>query len=163
MSFFDFHCDTVYEATLNGIGTIGQNEIKVQEVLLENGRVFNLDKSNVIKLTINKDKPQVEDMVIQELEEKMALKIAFKINDPEQSISKKKIVVKNDKDKIILDKEFEQLEFEETYELEEGLTSKYKIEVKADYDLTTDNSNLLKNQVIYTQTIDVTFVNKILN
>ncbi|WP_294188685.1 ZmpA/ZmpB/ZmpC family metallo-endopeptidase [uncultured Clostridium sp.] len=144
----------LYEATLNGIGNIGENEIKVQEILLENGKSFNLDKDNIVKLTINKDKPQVENIVIQELEDKLALKIAFKIKDTEQSILKKKIVVKNDKDKIVLDKEFEQLEFEEIYELEEGLSSKYKIEVKADYDLTTDNSNPLKDQVIYTQTID---------
>ncbi|HBC2029586.1 TPA: hypothetical protein I9Z65_001471 [Clostridium perfringens] len=143
-----------YTATLNGIGNTGEHEIKIQEVVLENGKVFNLKEGNVVKVHINKEKPEVQDVSIQELDDKLAFDISFKIKDTDASISRKNIIIKNDKDEVIFDREFEELEFKEICEVENKLSSKYKVEIKVDYDLTTNNSQPLKDQVIYTKTLE---------
>ena len=143
-----------YLASINGITNTGEHEIKIQEIVLDNGKVFELQKNNVVKVNINKEMPKVEDVTIKELDNKVALDVDLKISDPDKSITKKKLVIKDDKNKIILEKEFSELEYKGISELGDILSSKFVVEIWADYDLSVDSTTPLVNQVVYTKTID---------
>lgn len=107
-----------------------------------------------LRLDINKENPEVQNLSIQELDDRVAFNIAFNIKDTDKSITKKKIVIMNDKGQTVFEKEFEQSDFNEICEVNNSLSSKYTVEIRADYDVTSDNSNPLKDQVIYAQTLD---------
>ena len=146
--------EDTYSAIVNGITSTGEHDIKVQEVVLENGKVFELQENNVLKVHINKEIPKVEEVAIKELDGRIALDVAFKISDLDNSIIKKKLVIKNDKNEIISKTEFQDLEYKGISELGDILSSNFTVEVWVDYDLSVDNTNPLEEQVIYSNTID---------
>lgn len=143
--------NNTYKVTINGIEQTGEYELKVEEIILENGKTFTIDSNNIVNVKIQKEKPEVQNVNIEEQEN--GIKVAFDIKDIDSTILAKKLIIKNATGTTIFEKEIQSNSFHEICQIANDLTTKYTIEVIADYDITTDNSDEQKNQIIYEQEI----------
>lgn len=144
--------NSTYKVKINGIDKTGEYELKVEEIILENGKSFTIESSNTVNVKIQKEKPEVRNVNIEEQEGR--IKVAFDIKDTDNSLVNKKIVIKNANGDNIFEKEIQGNSFDEICKIPNDLTTKYTIEVIADYDITTDGSNEQKNQIIYKKEIE---------
>lgn len=140
-----------YIVNVNAITETGDKEIVIEKIVLENGKEFVLDKDNKIIVKVQKEKPKVQNVKIEE--EQDGINIAFNIKDTDNTIVNKKLIIKNAEGKILTEKELSSNDFSEKISLPEELTTEYKVEVIASYDLTTDNTNLQEGRVIYEEII----------
>ncbi len=143
--------NNTYKVKIDGIDQTGEYELKVEEVILENGKTFTIENNHTINVKIQKEKPEVQNVKIEEQES--GIKVVFDIKDTDNTILTKKVVIKNANGDKIFEKEIQNNTFNEICQIPNDLTTKYIIEVIADYDITTDNSALQTNQVLYSQEI----------
>lgn len=143
--------NSTYKVKIDGIGQTGDYELKIEKVILENGKIFTIENNNIVNVKIQKEKPTVQNVNIEEQEG--GIKVAFDIKDTDNTILTKKLIIKNANGTNIFEKEIQGNSFNEICQIPNDLTTKYTIEVIADYDITTDSSALQKNQVLYNQEI----------
>lgn len=144
--------NNTYKVKIGGTWQTGNYELKIEKVVLENGKTFTIDNNNVVNVKIQKEKPTVQNVDI--LEQDNGIKIAFNIHDIDNTILSKKLVIKNANGNIIFEKEIENNDFDEICKIPTDLTTKYRVEIIADYDITTDGSNEQKSQVLFEKEID---------
>lgn len=141
-----------YRTVLEGFSQMGDWPITVEKLILSNGKVFELTKEHQVTVEVHRAHPQVKKVNIREREEEVKLDVAFQIEDPDQVLSNKKIQIRNEKDELLLEEIFENLEFEKTLEPGEVLAKEFQVRILADYDVTPDRSAPEKEKVIYGKT-----------
>lgn len=136
-----------YEVKIDAINQTGEYELKIEKVILENGKTFIIENNNIVNIKVQKEKPEVQNVSIEELTN--GIQIAFNIKDTDNTITNKKLIIENANGVSIFEKEIQNNEFNEVCQIPNDLTTKYVIKIVADYDITTDNSNQQKSQILY--------------
>lgn len=140
-----------YKVKIDGIEQVGEYQLKIESIVLENGKTLVIENDNGIDLKILKEKPEVQNVSIEEQEDGM--KIAFHIEDIDNTIIRKKLIIQNANGDTIFEKDIQNTDFDEICQIQNELTTKYKIQIIADYDISVDGSNEQKNQVIFEEEI----------
>ena len=138
---------------------MGEREITVERVVLENGKAFDLAQDNSLTVRIRKEAPAVAGLSVTEGEALGQLQIAFRLDDPDGSLSNQVILIR-DADgtlvgqRFLTEDELGQDGFSDAVLLQDPqLTAAYTVQVAADRDLSGDGSELERQVVLAEQAI----------
>ena len=146
--------DSGYFTIVDGFQSTGTVDLTVEQVVLENGKTFYLEKDNTIRLTILKAKPSVTEFSAVEDAVKPQFDISFALSDPDDTLSQKKILIKNADGEVVSTRTFDTDElndglFQKIITLDEiGLTSLYTVQIIADCDLSDNGSEKETSMVL---------------
>ncbi len=146
--------DNYYIVVIDGIEKLGNQAITIEKVKLGNGKKFTLDKDNRVEVKIEEVKPTVSNFEAQEDIKNKNIKIKFNIEDEGNSIQNAKVVIFDNKNNVIENKELNIDEIRKG-KIETTLTTtnttKYIIQVIANYKVTdaeiAENKVLLEKEV----------------
>ena len=138
---------------LEGFSQTGEHEVKIDAVILDNGKQFTLEQDNSIAILVQKEKPQISKVNISEEVDFPAIRTAFEVSDPDGTIVTKKVVILDENGGQIAAVPFTDNKFDQRIELPDNLYTSYTVRVVADYSLTGDESGLLKDQILYEEVI----------
>lgn len=142
----------VYRAALPGFGESGTQEIRVEQVILSNGKTFPLT-GEAVTVEIQKEMPTVADLTVTETEAGRSLQVSFALSDPDGALSNRKVVVKAADGTVLRELPFGENRVQETLDLPDTLTASYTVEVTADCDISQDGSAAQPGKVLAQQTI----------
>lgn len=148
-----------YMVRLEGIDQIGSAQVKVEQIVLKNGKVFDLTEENTVQINIRKTMPTAEGITAEEDAGNGQIWVAFRLTDPDNALAGHKVVVENAEGVTVAEHSFTADDladsmFEEEIPLTDtGLTSRYTVRVTADLDLSSDGSSLETGKVLAEQTI----------
>ena len=143
-----------YTVQLDGFDQSGETEIKLEQIILSNGKVFDLPENNAVTIRVEKERPEVSGVKIIEEPENSEIRLSFEIKDPDGVLSEKQIVILNDKGEKIASQAFEKDQFDEAVKIPDDLYTKYTVQITADYDLSGTGEDVQNGKVIYEQAID---------
>lgn len=151
---------------MDGVTTVGEQEILLEELILSNGKKFSLE--NKIAVKILKQKPSIVNFEVEENVEKNNIKLNFILKDEDKAIKTANIILLNSEGKELDRKEISSGKIDETLTTE--LTNKYIVKVITTYnqgeaDITDDI--LLQDEIvakpraiIQTATVDKSYIEK---
>lgn len=148
-----------YFVALGKFAQAGSAEIRVEQVILENGKVFSLHKDNVITVMILKAIPEVTELSAQENNTEGQVYITFRLTDPDRTLSNGKILVQNADGKTVGKQlfEIEHLQngmYSDSIVLTDtGLTTSYTVQIIADCDLSADATEVEQQKILAEQNI----------
>lgn len=148
-----------YSVTLDAFTQTGVAQIQVEQMILENGKAFTLDKENTITVQIWKEMPQIRDLSIREDTENAQFYVAFHLTDPDDALTDRRVIIKNAEGKTVAEQAFEQKDFVEGVFhknitlADAGLTTFYTVQVIADCDLSSDGTGLQTQKLLAEQQI----------
>lgn len=143
-----------YSATLDGFDRTGETKIRAEQIVLTNGKAFELTQDNVILVHITKERPQVQDLFAKEDEKAGEFLVSFRLSDPDRALSAHRILIRNADGDIAAEQQFTAEAggtdaFEETVPLSDtGITSAYTVQIAADCDLSEDGSEAETGKVL---------------
>ena len=149
-----------YVAILNGFTQTGKTEIKVEQVILENGKVFSLEKDHAVTVTIEKEHPAITGLSAHEEVEQGQFQVAFQLADPDGTLSNMKVQIQNAEGKLVGEQPFQEDElhggaYSGTVILTDtGLTTSYTVQVLADCDRSVDGTATEWQKVLAEQKVD---------
>ncbi len=149
-----------YSVVLDGFSQTGETEIRVEQVVLENGKAFSLEKDNVIAVMILKESPAITELSIREDAQNGQFHIAFRLTDADHALSNRTIVIQNAEGKTVGQHSFGPDDLQEdvfsgTVGLTDtGLTTSYTVQIVADWDVSTDGSEAEPQKILAEQTVD---------
>lgn len=148
-----------YCVTLDGFTQTGETEIRAEQVILENGKAFSLEKDNTVTVMMLKELPAAAELSAIEDAEKGQFHISFRLTDPDGTLSDRKILIKNAEGKTVGVQLFEADDlhngaFSGTVALTDtGLTASYTVQVVADCDLSADGTETERQKVLAEQEV----------
>ena len=130
--------DGKYVAIINGFSVSGNNDIFIEEVVLENGKLFELVDNNKVSVNVIKikQKPVVNDLKLSE--DGSNLKVQFSLYDEDDTIKSVAVILYNEKDIEIGRKYLSSAEIKASdvvMRFSTNLASKYKVKVDVTYNL----------------------------
>lgn len=149
-----------YTVTLPGFTQTGEAEIRVEQVILENGKAFSPEKDNVKTLIILKERPAVTDLTAREEAEKGQFHIAFRLTDPDGTLQNRKISIRNADGKEVGAYAFSENELQDGVFsgsvplTDKGLTSSYTVQIVADVRLSADGTEAENQKVLAALSVD---------
>ena len=149
-----------YFVTLNGFTQTGTTEIRVEQVVLENGKVFWLEKDNISTVMILKEHPEVAKFSAREDAKNGQFYIAFPLTDADHTLSNRKILIQKAEGKTVGEQSFQAGDlrdgvFSGTVRLTDtGLTASYMVQIVADCDLSVDGSETEHQKVLAEQEVN---------
>ncbi len=146
--------DNLYIATIDAITEVGKKEITLEEMILSNGKKFEINKDNKTTVNIIKQKPTITHFNAEESIEEKKLNVSFSLNDEDNAIESATIILL-DKDENLIQRESIQREDIEDRKVEKQLdtklTSSYKIKVIATYNQTGEE--VIKDSILLDEEI----------
>lgn len=141
-----------FEATIKGLTELGNKTIKLEEVVLNNGKVF--EQSKNIEVEVIKQKPTITNLETQEDVQSKKLNIKFDLIDDYAAVKNAKIVLLDEDKNKISEQEITGKNID--IELNTKITSKYIIQVIADYNLSIsdDSSQEYLQEILIEKEID---------
>lgn len=143
-----------FTVTLDGFDTVGMAAARVEQVILENGKAFELSENNEITLHILKEMPQAEELKAVEDAETGQFKVSFRLTDADGALSGHKVLIRKADGTIAGEQAFGENDvkdglFEAAVPLADaGLTTGYTVQVTADCDLSEDGTELAKGKIL---------------
>lgn len=131
--------DGLYRVTLPGFAESGARTITAQRLVLENGKAFALD-GQTAAVEIQKELPTVGEVTFQEEEAGKRIRVSFTLNDPDNALANRKLVIKDADGGVLKEVSFTGNAFDGAVELDGTLTGNYTVEVVADWDLSINGS-----------------------
>lgn len=128
----------------------GKETVKIEALVLENGKKFILSENNTVSVNIVKEKAKVKEAKVKETDD--SIDVNLDIYDPDQALTNKKIVLKDASGKLLFKKAFKDNTIKEVFKLGNTLTTSYTMEVIADSSLGGNNETEI-GKVIYKQEI----------
>ncbi len=139
-----------YVANLGPLDAFGSKTITIDEVVLSNGKKFELDSNNSTTINVIKRKPIISDFSTTEFTEANNIRVMFDLDDKDKAIIEINIILMDaegneiDRTKLTSD----QLKDKETSAvnvlLNTKMTTKYKVKILKSYNLTgKDEDNVL--------------------
>ncbi len=131
-----------YEITVKeGIENLGENEFKLEEIILDNGKSFKIDNDNVLKLTIIKRAPIISEIKTNEDIVNNLLNVQFDITDYDKTILGVNVILFNANNEeitryVFTEEEIENKQFNR--DLPTEVTEKYYVKVIASYSCLED-------------------------
>lgn len=151
--------DQGYTVTLGGFDKIGNTQIRVEQIILENGKSFRISDNNEINIMILKETPKVYDFSVKEDAENNQFEVAFRLTDPDGTLSGHKVRIQNVKGDVVGEQEFRKIHldnelFEEAITLSDrSLTTEYTVQITADCDLTEDGTEQEEGKILAEKTV----------
>lgn len=148
-----------YYVTLAGFANTGKTDIKLEQLILENGKAFNIDRNNLITITVLKELPTVSELSVKEKSEVGQLEVSFKLADADNALSNMKIIIKNAEGNTVGIQSFEA---DDLYQgrfsgivilADTSLTSSYTVQIVADCDLSSDISEVQQEKILVQQEV----------
>lgn len=139
---------------LEGFSDSGETGIVLEQIILDNGKVFDLTDNNTVTIRVEKERPEVSDVKITENPENSGIRLSFEIKDPDGVLSGRQIVILNDRGETIASQAFEDDLFDGTVEIPDDLYTKYRVQITADYDLSGTGEDVQTGKVIYEEEIN---------
>lgn len=134
-----------YAVTLDALTELGNQTITINEVILSNGKKFELQENNTINIQVDKRKPSVVDLSTTEFTEMNQLKVMFRLEDLDETVSTINIQILDDKgneiDKISLDRKDVLSDGMVNKFFTTQMTTKYKVKVSLNYNLTGNDAD----------------------
>lgn len=167
---------TVYETGIDGFEDIGNCELSIEKIILDNGKV--IEVTNKIPLLITKSVPTVDRTISRKNLQEMTFNSMVYLSDIDETITKITVSLYDENDRVIAENVdyTEQLRDciennDEVYILNVELNiadflmaDKYKFKIFADYCLIeNDETHTYKNKIIYDETYDTSPVVNIKN
>lgn len=148
-----------YRIVLEGSTQAGPAEIKVEQVVLENGKSFSLQQDHSLAVTILKELPSVTQLTAKEDVQKGEFELTFRLSDPDGALSNGTILIQNAEGKTVGRQPLEEPDLQDG--LFQGvialthteLTDSYTIQILADCDLSWDSSEPEFQKILAEQTI----------
>ena len=139
-----------YQVTINdGFSEIGEKELIITEVVLENGKHLSVNDENTISIFIRKNDPTVENVSIIEEDSKLYIKMQAK--DDDETIQNSRVIVTDENGNVLLETDI--IIGNHIYEIDtaEIMAKQYHIKVVVTY----DNGNTSEeDKIFYEKTID---------
>lgn len=145
--------EDLYGVTLPGFGQSGTRQIRVERVILSNGKVF-VPEDGTVTVEIQKALPAVAELTVREEEAGRSLWVSFTLEDPDGAATNRKVVVKDADGAPLREVPFTGASFAETLELSGALTEAYTVEVTADCDISFDGSAAERDRLLGGHTIE---------
>lgn len=148
---------SVYRTNITGFDNSGLKDIKIESVILSNGKKLDVNTNNTVQVDILKDKPTVKDFAYKQLENG-DYSISFNLVDKDNAVlQNKKLVLSEKQGQEKIEKNITDNQSQFTIKLD--TTKKYDAKVIVDYDLDSDNQdsqNNFKNEALVNVEIDAT-------
>ena len=90
-----------YVVNIDGIDQPGKTEIKLEEVILSNGKKFSVTKDNIIPVTIFKESPVISNIDLKEDVTNGTLTAKFEVVDNDGALKSSKIVILDENNNVI--------------------------------------------------------------
>lgn len=143
-----------YAVTLEGFSQAGTARIRVEQVILENGAAFTIERENEIRVAILKAFPTVAELAASENVQVGTIDVSFHLDDPDGALSDGKLLIRNAAGEIAGQLPFRAEDlpngtFRGSVPLENtGLTTSYTVQVTADCSLWVDGSGIERQKVL---------------
>lgn len=138
------------------ITDVGKKTLKIESIVLSNGKELTIDKNNTIQVSILKEKPSISNVEVTEDSEKGTMNVKAYFKDIHHSLSNIKIAVYKSNDELIDEKSFPFNELSQTTSIESifnvPVDIRYKIKVFASYEL--DETTIIGNGLLYEKTVE---------
>lgn len=145
-----------FYVTYPKITEVGKKTLKIESIVLSNGKELAIEKENTIQVSILKEKPSISNVEVKEdvVQGTMSIKAYFK--DIHHSLSNIKIAVYKSNDTLIDEKSFSFSDINQSTSIE-GIFNvpvdvRYKVKVFASYEL--DETTIVGNGLLYEKTVE---------
>lgn len=131
--------------------------LQVEQILLENGKAFPIFQDNEAVVQIQKRRPQLQQLSLQEKEGEFAL--SFLVEDPDRTLASQQLVLENHQgEKVgeltVLPEQLSQGWFQGSIPLTHtGLTQSYTLSIWGDWDLSPDQSQPQTQNLLASRTV----------
>ena len=148
-----------FAVTLDGFDSTGIKTVTAEQIVLENGKAFDLAEDNEITLQILKEIPQVKDLMVEEDAENSQFRVAFQLTDPDGALSDCKVLIRNGEGKTVGGQSFTESDLADgKYDAgisltDTGLTHSYTVQVIADRDLTENGTEPEPERILAAETV----------
>ncbi len=143
-----------YTVRLDGFSDSGETRINLEQIILDNGKIFELVDYNAVKIRVEKESPEVSDVKMTENPENSEIQLYFEIKDPDGVLTHRQIVILNDKGETIASQAFEEDLFDGAVKIPDDLYTKYKVQITADYDLSGMGEDVQIGKVLHEEEIN---------
>ena len=154
-----------YYVALDGFAEAGEKQIRAEQLILSNGKTFDLGSDQSVTVMILKALPEVGGLEVREDAENGLLHVRFHLSDPDGALSGHRVKIRNSAGQTVAETGFDESDLTENDQKEKvfeqeipladaGLTAAYTVRVKADCDLTTDGSETEQQKVLAEQTVN---------
>ena len=134
-----------YRALLDGFDTAGEKELRAEQIVLENGRAFDLTGDNLLQVTVLRDMPQVRELAAAEEAEDGQFHVFFRLTDPDGALSASRVQIRKADGQIAGEMAFTEEDLKEgVFDrrislLDRGLTDSYAVQVRGDLALSEES------------------------
>lgn len=142
--------DTFY-ANIESPNIVGQKSYTLEKIQLNNGKVFELNRDNIVTMTVLKESPSVENVNLEESQDKNQLTLELNWEDEDSTLQKALYSIKNSNNEVVWEKETTDKEINETIDVTDQFTNTYLLEIKATYAL-VEGQNI--EEAVYTSEIN---------
>ena len=135
-----------YSVTLAPFEKTGTAEIRAEQLVLENGKVFRLDENQKVTVEIQKERPQLDGLSVKEEVPGRQMRVAFQLTDPDGALQNCRVLIQTAEGQRAAELPFGAADLEaERLEAvipltDTSLTSSYTVQVLADWDLSPDGN-----------------------
>ncbi|MCI8394371.1 MAG: hypothetical protein HFH86_02680 [Bacilli bacterium] len=136
---------------LDALTDLGSKTITIDEIILSNGKKFELKENNSITINVNRRKPKIKDLETTEMTETDSLKVMFHLDDPDVTVKDISLIVLDENDQ-----ELDRIKMARNEVKEDGtvnkflktkMTSQYKVKVLMSYNLTDQDDNCVTDEL----------------
>ena len=140
-----------YTVIVPGFDSIGNNNLKIESVILDNGKQFEINKNFVI--SVLKKAPKISDFMFEE-NENGDIDINFNTENEDDALISMIINITDEKDILLKQVKLTNDELKGSKKISKKINnltnkSKYKISIVANYLLTNDEKDIQKNVILY--------------
>ena len=147
-----------FTVELDALNTLGEKTYTISEVVLSNGKRFELNENNTITIDVNKRKPKVLDLSTTEFTEMNQLKVMFHLDDLDEAVTSLKIQVLGDNDKEIDSVTMSRNEVAEGGIINKffktEMSTKYKIKISFSYNVTGVDTDTIVDELASEKTVE---------
>ncbi len=135
-----------YSVTLAPFEKTGTAEIRAEQLVLENGKVFRLDENQKVTVEIQKERPQLDGLSVKEEVPGRQMRVAFQLTDPDGALQNCRVLIQTAEGQRAAELPFGAADLEaDRLEAvipltDTSLTSSYTVQVLADWDLSPDGN-----------------------
>jgi len=148
-----------YKAKIDSVTELGEKIISIDEVILSNGKKFELKENNTQTINVIKRSPNIENFTT--IENETSVRVVFELMDEDEAVSEINIVLLNAQGQEINHLKLSAQEIKDNQNIiskfistNNEITSKYQIKVKMNYNLTGNDSDTVIDSLVKEEEIE---------
>lgn len=140
-----------FAVTLDALTDLGSQTIMIDEIVLSNGKKFELTQNNSITIQVNKRKPSIVDLTTMEFTETSQLRVMFHLDDLDKAVTNFKVQVLDANDQEIDHLEIARDEIDADGIVNKffstRMTTQYKINISMSYNVTENKADAVVDEL----------------